>query len=168
MRVQPRQAGRSLGAGTTQPSAAHQIWDLSQYVAPVRSAASVLLQAPNSGVVAVLISSARQGAFGQDSVVWVVSWNLNYRGVSKTGLQGELLGELKPDLILLAETSLLTLQHTCTRPRREHERPRRRRGSSLNWSAWTVLSCSRRLWSVFGGARSLTAGSWTLCSRELR
>ncbi len=36
----------------------------------------------------------------------VVSWNLNYRGVSKAGLQGELLRELKPDLILLQEVNL--------------------------------------------------------------
>ncbi|SRR5260370_26959226 len=47
---------------------------------------------------------------------------------------------------LSADTSLLTWQRRCTRPRREQERPRRRRrGSSLNWSAWTGLSCSRRL-----------------------
>ena len=36
-------------------------------------------------------------------VVW---WNLNYRGVTEAGLQGELLRELKPDLILLQEVNL--------------------------------------------------------------
>ena len=36
----------------------------------------------------------------------VVLWNRNYRGVSKAGLQGELLRELKPDLILLQQINL--------------------------------------------------------------
>jgi hypothetical protein len=106
MRAPLRQACRSLGAGTTQPSDCTSNLGSLADVAPVRSAASVLLWTPNSGVAAVLISSARQGAFGQDSVVRVVSWNLNYRGVSKAGLQGELLRELKPDLIPLQEGNL--------------------------------------------------------------
>ncbi len=79
-------AGRWAPGGTSlSPAAAHQIWDFSQDVAPVCSVASVLLWTPNSGVAAVPISSARQGAFGQDSVVRVVSWNRNYRGVPKAG-----------------------------------------------------------------------------------
>ena len=36
----------------------------------------------------------------------VVSWNLNYRGIAGACPQGELLCELKPDLILLQEVNL--------------------------------------------------------------
>ena len=47
----------------------------------------------------------------------VVSWNLNYRGVSKAGLQGELLRELKPDLILLQEVNLGSVESFSGRRR---------------------------------------------------
>ena len=36
----------------------------------------------------------------------VVSWNLNYRGVAAAASPGELLRDLKPDLILLQEVNL--------------------------------------------------------------
>ncbi len=40
-------------------------------------------------------------AFGQNSLVRVVSWNLNYQDIAGARPQGELLRELKPGLILL-------------------------------------------------------------------
>ncbi len=49
---------------------------------------------------------AHDDAFGEDSVVRVVSWNLNFRSVGAAHRQGELLRELRPDLILLQEVNL--------------------------------------------------------------
>jgi hypothetical protein len=67
--------------------------------------ASVLREALNSSVTTKLVSSARRGKFREDSVVRVVSWNLHNRGVTGAQSQGELLRELKPDLMLLQEVN---------------------------------------------------------------
>ena len=157
MRAQLQQACRSPGAGTIQPSDCTSNLGSLADVVPVRSVASVLLWTPNSGVGAVLISSARQGAFGQDSVVRVVSWNLNYRGVSKAGLQGELLRELKPDLILLQEVNLGSVETlrqaaeadwlVCAADLRQwaaDERPARSRGVAIAGRGPVSVPGSRR------------------------
>jgi endonuclease/exonuclease/phosphatase family metal-dependent hydrolase len=52
------------------------------------------------------ILDARRDAFGDDSAVRVVSWNLNFRGVGGARSEGALLRELDPDLILLQEVNL--------------------------------------------------------------